>query len=198
MFQNHTLNQVTRVFSFIFIFVAIMFLVAYCWPQPAEANDNDREAEIGKMYQKHLDEVREYIDHFHRNTGKGMRKKVENAKKRIAPVVVEHSLNNEVDPLLTSVIISLESSWRPGREGDLEEVGLMQVMDPPVQPKNYVDEVIIGTRRLKMAVDECKDVYGALTHYGSGVCKPRTKITAKKMHYRLDLYEEAVKLTRGK
>jgi hypothetical protein len=125
-----------------------------------------------------------------------MRSKVKIAKEYIAPHVVEHSMTQGVDPLLTSVIISLESSWRPGRRGDLKEIGLMQVMKPPFEPKNYVDEIIIGTQRLRMAVDACKDIKGALTHYASGSCKPRTDTTASKMKYRYWMYRDAVKRVR--
>ncbi len=148
------------------------------------------------VFDVHLKEVRSYIDYFHRHTGQGMRSKVRIAKERIAPVVVEHSINQGIDPLLTSVIISFESSWRPGSRGGLKEVGLMQVMRPAFEPKNYVDEIIIGTRRLKLAVNSCKDIQGALTHYGSGVCKPRTALTKNKMSYRFRMYKNAVKIAR--
>ena len=89
------------------------------------------------LYEIRLKEVRAYIDYFHRNAGRRMDRKKYIAKKMIAPLVVKYSMNNKIDPLLTSVIISYESSWMPGVKGDLKEAGLMQIMRPRFKPRNY-------------------------------------------------------------
>ena len=147
-------------------------------------------------YDIHLIEVRNYIDHFHKNVGKHLVKKYKFAKNTIAPLVVKHSLYRNLDPLLSSVTISYESSWIPMSLGKKGEKGLMQVMRP--KPKNLEDEIILGTNRLKYAVESCNNTFEALTHYASGSCKPRTERTKNKMKFRYNKYKEAIKKFRKK
>ena len=189
-FFNDTLKFLAWIAILLAALLVASILSKSCIARGAEAPES-------QSYNVHLKEVRSYIDYFHRNTGARLRKKVEIAKKRIAPAVVEHSINQGIDPLLTSVIISCESSWKPGARGKLQEVGLMQVKDPPYEPVSYIDEIKIGTERLKIAVDTCPDIKAALTHYASGSCKPRTPRTASKMRFRYWMYKKAVKLHRN-
>ncbi len=148
------------------------------------------------VFDTHLKEVRSYIDYFHRNTGRAMARKARFARETIAPVVVRESIARGVDPLLTSVIISLESSWNVGSSGGLGELGLMQVMNPRITPRSFTDEIMLGTEILQAAIKTCQDTREALTWYASGSCKPRTELTRRKMAYRHRLYQNAVERVR--
>ena len=73
-------------------------------------------------YENHLEEVRNYIDFFFNKSGKYYAKKhVGFPKETIAPLVVKHSLYRNIDPLLTSIIISFESTWKPEAIGERGE-----------------------------------------------------------------------------
>ena len=64
-----------------------------------------------------------YLDWFFRQTdGKRLKK-----AKTFIPQVVTASLREGLDPLLTGVNISYESTWNPSAVGSKGEVGLMQV-----------------------------------------------------------------------
>ena len=186
-------NDILKFFAFIAIMLSAVLFAAIlsqsCEIRASEAPESATSAAS-------LKEVREYISWFHRNTGRHMASKKRFAKEHIAPVVVRESVARGVDPLLTAVIISLESSWRLGRSGGKGELGLMQVMNPRYEPKTFEDEIILGTEILAKAVKTCATTLGALTWYASGSCKPRTDVTRKKMNYRYRLYRQAVKRAR--
>lgn len=145
-------------------------------------------------YETHLKEVERYIDYFHRHT-KLFKKKIRIAKKHIAPLVVKHSLQNNFDPLLISVIISCESTWQPSVVGKLGEIGLMQVMKGKSGIEN---EIVGGILRLRSAFNHCHEIKKALTHYASGTCNARTERTKRKIEYRIRLYKRAIKNCRQK
>ena len=102
-----------------------------------------------------------------------------------------------VDPLLVSVTITLESSWDPNAQGDIGEIGLMQLHSP--EAKRGFDltdpnqQIEAGVKWLRTCIDQCGgDVRQGVNKYATGECKKPWG----KLDYRMRRYRRAVRLFR--
>jgi len=136
--------------------LALASLILLTQPQAGAAQET-------AQFDTYLTEVNSYIVFYHRHLGKWVKKRVARLQKNIAPAVVRQSIAQGLDPLLVSLLISCESTWRPGVTGKDGEVGIMQVMEPRFQPETLEDEILLGTEKRQMAMNACPGVLGALT-----------------------------------
>ena len=117
--------------------------------------------------------------------------------REFVPYVVAYSEQYGIDPLLLSVLISVESSWTPSALGALNEKGLCQVHG--VAARGYdlsiaEQQIEAGAAWLAKCIEWCGgDVLGGLSLYqaGSG-CTPH-----RGSKRRLAMYKEAHKEIRG-
>ncbi len=143
-----------------------------------------------------ISEVRDHIRWFHKNVNQKRMKKA----LKLAPIVIKYAEQYNQDHMMISTIISLESSWRTGAAGDLKEEGLMQVMPGGPCSKGLdmstpAGQIEAGVKCLVLAREKCgDDPYKIFTKYATGwTCKSKSKITQRKMRYRVKYYERAVK-----
>ena len=85
-----------RILIALIIFFTLLALCIY----DVRANDSS--------FHKELKTINTYVDYFYRN----LHHKHKDRAKGHVPLVVRQSIDKKVDPLLISVLISLESSWR--------------------------------------------------------------------------------------
>jgi len=135
-----------------------------------------------------LIEVSEYISHVLRSYPERRKKAL-----KLAPVIVKYSLlysdeNVKIDPLLVSLIIYLESSFRPQavntRENSKGERGLMQMHGGAargVDFDNPEDQIRGGIHHLRKCFDACRNERQAINMYGTGRCTPILQF-AKRRH----------------
>jgi len=117
-----------------------------------------------------------------------------------APIIVEEATEANFDPLLISVIISLEASYRPEviNEQSIGEVGLMQVAPRGVCGKGQdlstpEGQIRAGVRCLEMSREACgDDLKRILTIYASGKCQSSSVRTKRLIQRRLRIYQRAV------
>ncbi|NIV93777.1 transglycosylase SLT domain-containing protein [candidate division KSB1 bacterium] len=140
-------------------------------------------------------EIENYVTWFHRNvSAKQLRKAL-----KFVPLVVHWSKERGIDPLLTAIIISFESSWRPDIPGKIGEKGLMQVKNPMAKGIDLEDpsgQIEAGTKILKHCLNKCEDIAGALTCYATR--KGRCKRGYAGLQKRLDAYQAAIERHREK
>jgi soluble lytic murein transglycosylase-like protein len=110
------------------------------------------------------------------------------------PLVIHWCEYYYVDPLLVSIMISKESSWRPDVRGRSHgEYGLMQVHGRKsirgFDMTTPAGQIQAGVKRLKFAIDKCSTLIQAINHYGTGYCKPVRKFAKRRMR----IYKRAVK-----
>jgi soluble lytic murein transglycosylase-like protein len=114
--------------------------------------------------------------------------KAPNQGKRAALLVnavIEASDEYGLDPLLVAVIISRESSWDEKAIGSRGEVGLMQVHGVAAQGqdlKTARGQIKAGARWLRLSLDKCKTLEGALSAYGTGECTLKN-FALSRVHY---------------
>jgi len=95
-----------------------------------------------------------------------------------APSVVHWSKKYSIDPLLTSLIITRESSYLPDQTGSIGEIGLMQVHSPRCKKgfdlTKEDDQIHAGVKCLRYCFDECNGRLDlAMTKYATGGCYKR-------------------------
>lgn len=139
--------------------------------------------------------VKKYIQWFHQNVPYSRTE----AALEYANIVVYESEKQDIDPMLSSVIISLESSWKPGSRGAIGEFGLMQVVPGGVCDNGKLDtpegQIQAGTACLALSREICgDDLKRILTKYASGKCVSKSKKTQSKIRYRIRAYKRAVKM----
>lgn len=130
-----------------------------------------------------------YLQHFFAKVKPSRLKKA----MKLVPIVVMESEKNGFDPLLISVWISCESSWKPDVIGGIGEKGVLQVhgtcakghkLDTPES------QIKAGVECFAMARDKCDGtIEQTLTMYASGKCKSKSKRTHKLIRRRLKIYE---------
>jgi soluble lytic murein transglycosylase-like protein len=111
---------------------------------------------------------------------------------KLIPLVVEHSNQYKIDPLLTAVIIACESSWLPKSNGGVGEKGLMQVHGVAAKGFDLTKpsgQIEAGVKHFRRALDKCdQDLSKAFKAYATGKCNgnydPKRRVR---------LYQEAVK-----
>lgn len=144
-------------------------------------------------YDKSVHEVESYVQWFTRCVNK----KKQARALAYAPIVVTESLRGHVDPLLLSVLISLEASWNPASEGAQGEIGLTQIMPGGICDPGKLDtpkqQIAAGVDCLVKCREKCGDnIEKILTKYASGNCSSKSETTKRKMKYRLRMYKQAV------
>lgn len=158
----------------------------------AIANEIDRET-IASI------EVTRYIDSWVSKYSPGYQNVLKRRALPHVPSVVKWSLYYDIDPLLTAVTISLESSWIKGATGAIGEVGLMQVHSPKAKKGFDLStgdgQIQAGVHWLRVCIDECNgSLEQGVNNYGTGSCTKEWSMR----DYRLRKYRKAVRLTRGK
>lgn len=109
----------------------------------------------------------------------------------LIPLIVRHSESNDINPLLTAFIISLESSFLTDAVGENNDTGLMQVVKGGVcargQDLTTADgQIKAGVECLARARDSCDgSLKQMLTMYASGKCVSKSKRTQRKIEWRL-------------
>jgi len=158
----------------------IPFLIILIWATAALTQNID----VARMATR---EVESYVKWFHQNVSD----RRTNRALKYVPFVVSHSLDYQVDPLLVSVLISCESSWRMDRPGKIGEIGLMQVVPSNARGFDMATangQIGAGTRTLRYCFDKCNgDIGKALTKYATGGCYKKYDGLKR----RLRLYKEA-------
>lgn len=92
----------------------------------------------------------------------------------IGSIIVEKSGKHEIDPLLISAIMAVESDFNPGAVSDKGAIGLMQLMPETagelgVNPHNMSQNVEGGTRYIKQMLEKFSgDLKLALAAYNAG------------------------------
>jgi len=164
----------------------ILVFIIFISSTTASAQDINRESEA-------IYEVSKYVEHWTQNIQKRFRMR---AKKHIPPVAHWSTMYN-IDPLLVSVMVSLESSWDPHAKGKKGEIGLMQVHSKEAKAGfdlNDPDQQIhAGVLWLKKCIDKCGYVSLGVNMYATGYCHPRWK----GLSYRLRKWRDAIRLVRG-
>jgi hypothetical protein len=128
-------------------------------------------------------EVEQYVTWFHQDAPNRLP-----AALKLVPLVEFTSRLYGVDPLLVSVIISCESSWRPGAVGMLGERGIMQVHGAAAKGFGRTTEgrLEAGVNWLRTGIRKCGYNSNALAWYNGDGCVER-----KYAKRRWRLYEEA-------
>lgn len=137
------------------------------------------------------DAIRSYIYDFMATRSESDR----NRALGLSSVVYSESLRNNVDPLLTAMIISLESSWRSDVTGDGIDHGLMQVRRGGVCARGQDlttphGQIKAGVECLALSREQCSgSLEQTLTMYASGKCVSKSVRTKRKIRYRIALFE---------
>ena len=130
-----------------------------------------------------------YTKHFLRNYPKRLERALE-----LMPMVEGYSAINSVPTLAVAVLISVESSWKTGAQGDIGEHGLMQVHGQCAKGHDMSTpegQIAAGTSCLAAAYEACDgSLKQALTMYQSGSCTPRTKRTKRRIAHRLAIIKK--------
>lgn len=90
--------------------------------------------------------------------------------------VVNWSIHFDLDHLLVSRLMAMESSWRPNVRGARGEWGLMQIMNEKIlkeYPTLTTDpdmNVKAGCALLRQCIDSCPTLKSAVGKYGTGHC----------------------------
>lgn len=138
--------------------------------------------------EKAYQEVTKFVEWYHQNLPNKMRRKALS----LIPYIVEYSEQYEIDPLLTSTIIALESSFRPYVTGQIGERGLMQVhwrgAKKGFDMTNPGDQIHAGVKHLRYCFDKCGTLERALTAYATGGCNKNFKM----LRYRIRYYHKAI------
>ena len=134
-------------------------------------------------------EVESFIKKFHKNSPQKLRKR----SLSFVPAIVHWSKEYEIDPLLTSTIISLESSFIPGSVGAVGEIGLMQLhwrgAKRGFDLSKPEEQIHAGVKHLSKCFELCDDELAkALTAYARGGCNKRYG----GLKYRLRAYKRAL------
>jgi len=113
------------------------------------------------------------------------------------PYVVAYAEENDLDPLLLAVTISLESSWLPDVVGQMGERGLTQVHGVAARGFDLDaadQQIAAGATWLAKCIHKCDgDVLGGLSMYQAGTsCRPH-----RGSRKRYKKYLEACKEIRG-
>lgn len=148
--------------------------------------------------------VENYVEYFHRN----MRYSYTEKAKRLIPVLLEHSSDYQVDPLLMGCIFSFESSWRNflGRAGERgpghvmpEGRGLSWRMigDEKIDLTTLDGQIKGACAHMRVSMNTCKKMEGVFSHYAGAGCKSSKTHIRKKMRRRARYYKTMVKKFRG-
>jgi hypothetical protein len=160
----------------------VVFLSILMYPGGAESSDRKMsqvESHIRWFLQGHDDRI--------------------NAALQLEPVIISESESVGFDPLLVSVIISLESSYRSSVVNDdsIGEIGLMQVAPKGVCARGQdlttpEGQIKAGLYCLRLSRDVCGgDLRRILTMYASGKCVSGSTRTHALINRRLAVYEKA-------
>lgn len=144
---------------------------------------------------KHLYEVENYIEDYFKNLPDHHRIRALS----YAPLIVHWSEKYQVDPLLMTVIIAYESSFRSDVIGDNGKAfGLMQVRWPPslrgFDMSNPSDQIHAGVKHFSInCFIPCDyDIEESLTAYATGGCHKKFKGLRKRMRN----YYKAIRIYR--
>jgi hypothetical protein len=118
-------------------------------------------------------------------------------------IALKYCEQYNVDPLLASVIMRYEGSWRKGRVGTRGEVGPMQVMPKYFKQFDLTTldgQIHAGVSHLRASLDACGgDVAQALSYYAANICgRGKRKVPLSKARWRAKQYYKAVQRYRGK
>jgi soluble lytic murein transglycosylase-like protein len=112
----------------------------------------------------------------------------------LAGEIVSVSERYNLDPTLVSIIIATESSFHKEAEGNLGEIGLMQVMPRFFDKGDNTTDVRVqldaGCRHLRACLNECgEDIYKSLSRYAGNTCDT----PSPKAAYKYNLYRKELK-----
>lgn len=114
----------------------------------------------------------------------------------LLPLVKSESAKYNIDPIIPTVLISLESAWDSRSVGGIGELGLMQVVPNGVCAKGFdlstpQGQLQAGVHCLKLSRDMCgDDLNEILTCYASGRCISKSKLTQRKIKFRVKLIKK--------
>lgn len=177
--KNRDSDPVVRLLKILFIIFVSLFVYFFA-VNTCQGGDIETET--------YIKEVEDYIKWFHQNAP------YERTKRALtyAPIVVEYSLINSIDPLLPSVQISCESSWLFESIGyKKKEKGLMQVHGVAATGYNLKipsGQIAAGINWLKYSIIKCESLKKGISHYATGKC-----MNWKGADRRIRLYKEAIK-----
>lgn len=141
-------------------------------------------------------ELTEYVKDFLTpvNQTKSYPKRFDEAQAMI-PIILKYCKQYNVDPLRVAVLIGLESSWRQDVEGELCEMGPMQIM--PKWFRKVFDlesldgQIHAGIYHLSESLAQCnQDGAAAYNYYASNRCG---EPPSAKSRWREKRYQQAVK-----
>lgn len=134
--------------------------------------------------------INSYVSDFLRNDPARLDKAL-----ALLPTIRDLSNENGIDPLLTVLVITWESSWYTTALGGDNEIGLMQVIPGGVCAKGQdlstpEGQIKAGVECLALSRDSCNGTLKqTLTMYASGKCKSKSKRTQRKIRWRVWQYE---------
>jgi hypothetical protein len=108
----------------------------------------------------------------------------------LVPYLVEVSREHDVDPWLTAVTISGESSWRQDVKGSKGELGMTQVHGFCAKGANLKTgkgQILAGVKCLEHAKKKCSDTLSVINAYKTGRCSPIDRAS----RYRFREYKKA-------
>lgn len=113
---------------------------------------------------------------------------------QLLPTVEGYSAIHAIDPIITTVVISCESSWHTNKPGPIGEQGLMQVHGECARGYDLSvpeQQIQAGIACLAKARDSCDgSLRQMLTMYQSGSCVARTKRTKLRITRRMRIIEK--------
>lgn len=133
---------------------------------------------------------------------RGYEQRLDDAQEMVT-IALKYCEVYNVDPLLASIILRYEGSWRKDRKGTRGEVGPMQVMPKYFKQFDLTTldgQIHAGVSHLRVSLDKCGgDVARALSNYAAGVCGlGKSKTPLRKSRWRAQRYYRAVRKYRGK
>jgi len=136
-------------------------------------------------YDSHIKYVQQFLRHYP--------KRLERALSYM-PTIEGYSAIHAIDPLVTVVVISCESSWHTGAKGHIGEHGLMQLHGVCTRGYDMAvpeQQIQAGIACLAASRDSCDgSLRQMLTKYQSGACIARTKRTKQRINYRMRIIED--------
>ena len=114
-----------------------------------------------------------YIDSFFSNVSLAKKKRAID----LIPEILRVGKKYNVCPIMITITISHESSFKSDVVGAIGEIGLMQVHGVAAKGfnlKKVRDQLEAGTRTLKMGLQRCDDVQEVFNYYMTGNCNVAT------------------------
>lgn len=196
MRKNELLTQgfLAALFFLLLLFLATLGIMIF--ESTAGAN------EIAPYNEKPYIEVNKAIKWLTRLVPKHPVQKNKKWRSELSAYIVEASYEYDLEPLLVTAVVFLESSFRKKAIGsDRPSIGLMQVHGVALNGCKDLDtaegQLLCGSKWLRFCIDECEgSIAGGLALYGNGnTCWPPYKsLSAWQSWQRLRLWGRLIKI----